>query len=401
MKKLFVFVPAILLVLFLINSFVVKEKEAGEKTTERSELGEGTSLCDKPSIDSVLVAAADRNKPAQANIVFKSMDGGQTWQNISEGLPQPVIDDNAVSRNAFFADDNGLWLSAGNGIYHNKPNSTAPLWTKEIFRDSQPRYPGEHSSIAHGNAGIYTYNYGGGGIFHKTNGTGVWSPVFTNFQEKRIFSVFETAGGTIFIGSDRGLFKSTNSGKSWTQLPVGGGGKIVESNAVLLATSEAGILRSTDDGESWALVISEGGVGIDVERIKGGFAAITYSTVLNTRRIRTSYDGGKTWQAIDAGLQAHGFTDPILPPVNANLQAKGFSDSTWHPKETAILPVPTYFTTIIQVGENFFCGHSDGISRSSDKGKTWKLVRCAEEGKMFKLYVSGKVLYAIQTVSHC
>jgi hypothetical protein len=34
MKRLFVLVPAILLVLFLLNSFVLKEKEAGGKTTE-------------------------------------------------------------------------------------------------------------------------------------------------------------------------------------------------------------------------------------------------------------------------------------------------------------------------------------------------------------------------------
>ena len=376
MKRLFVFVPAILLILFLINSFVLKEKKAGE-----------------PSIDSVRVATVDRNKPAQANIVFKSMDGGQTWQDISEGLPEPVIDDYGVGRNYFFADDNGLYLSAGNGIYHNKPNSKTPFWKKEIF-------PDQHSNIAHGKAGIFAYNCWGSGIFQKTNGTGVWSPVFTNLQEKRVLSVFETAGGTIFICSDRGLFKSTNSGKSWKY--VGGlVGKLVESNGVLVATSQGGILRSTDDGESWALVISEGGVGIDVASIQGGFAAITYSTVSKTRRIRTSYDGGKTWQAIDAGLQAHGFTDPILPPVNANLPAQGFSDSTWHPKDTTVLPVPAYITTIIQVGENFFCGHSDGIYRSSDKGKTWKLLLPSVKGKMFKLSVSGNVIYAIQMESHC
>ncbi len=359
MKRLFVFVPAILLVLFLINSFVLKEKEAGEKK----------------------------------NIVFKSMDGGQTWQDISEGLPEPVIDVYGVGRNDFFADDNGLYLSAGNGIYHNKPNSKTPFWKKEIF-------PDEHSNIAHGKAGIFAYNCWGSGIFQKTNGTGVWSPVFTNFLEKRVFSVFETAGGTIFICSDRGLFKSTNSGKSWK--PVGVMvGKLVESNGVLVTTSQGGILRSTDDGESWALVISEGGVGIDVASIQGGFAAITYSTVSKTRRIRTSYDGGKSWQAIDAGLQALGFIDPILSPVNANLPAQGFSDSTWHAKDTTILPVPAYITTIIQVGENFFCGHSDGIYRSAAKGKTWKLVLPSLKGKMFKLSVSGNVIYAIQMESHC
>ena len=333
------------------------------------------------------------DKAAVANMVFKSTDGGQTWQDISDGLPKPVIDVYGVDRNDFFADDNGLYLTTGNGLYHNKPNSTAPFWTKEIF-------PDEHSNIAHGRTGIFAYNCWGSGIFQKTNETDEWSPVFTNFQDKRVLSVFETAGGTIFICSDRGLFKSTNSGKSWK--PVGVMvGKLVESNGVLLGTNQQGILQSTDDGENWALVISEGGVGIDVERIEGGFAAINYSTVAKTRRIRTSYDGGKTWQAIDAGLLAHGFIDQILPPVNAKLPAQGFSDSTRHAKDTTVLPVPTYITTIVQVGEDFFCGHSDGIYRSSDKGKTWKLLLPSVKGKMFKLSVSGNVIYAIQLESHC
>ena len=335
-----------------------------------------------------------RDKTGAANIVFKSTDGGQTWQDISDGLPVSLKDDHSGGRDVFFADDNGLWLTDGNGIYHSKPNFTAPFWNKEIF-------PNEHTSIAPGKAGIFAYNYHGGGIFQKTNGTGVWSPVFTNFPAKRVFSVSETAGGTIFIGSDKGLFKSTNSGKSWKQLYAPTEDKIIESNAVLLASCQRGIVRSTDDGESWALVISEGGVGIDIERIEGGFAAINYSTVAKTRRIRTSYDGGKTWQAIDAGLLAHGFIDPILPPVNANLPAQGFSDSTRHANDTFVSEVPEYKTSVIQVGENFFCGHTDGIYRSSDEGKTWKLVHPSVKGKMFILSVSGNVIYALQTESHC
>jgi photosystem II stability/assembly factor-like uncharacterized protein len=298
------------------------------------------------------------DKAGAANIVFKSTDGGQTWQDISEGLPEPVKDDYGVGRNVFFADYNGLYLTAGNGIYHSKPNSKVSFWKKDIF-------PDKHSSIAPGKAGIFAYNYRGGGIFQKTNGTGVWSPVFTNFQEKRVLSVFETAGGTIFICSDRGLFKSTNSGKTWKHVGVMIG-NLVESNGVLVATSTRGILRSTDDGENWALVISEGGVGIDVERIEGGFAAITFSTQSNTRRVRTSYDGGKTWQPIDAGL-----------------------------------PAQLSIASIIQVGGNFFCGHPTGIFKSSDKGKTWKLLLPSIEGKVFNLSVSGNVIYAIPRNGGC
>jgi photosystem II stability/assembly factor-like uncharacterized protein len=310
-----------------------------------------------PLTDSVQLQKSD--KAGVANIVFRSADGGQTWQNISEGLPEPMKDDNSMGRNVSFADDNGLYLTAGNAVYHNKPNVKTPFWEKVTF-------PNEQSGIAPGKAGIFAYNYRGSGIFQKTNGAGVWSPVFTNFQEKGVRSVFETAEGTIFISSDRGLFKSTNRGKSWKQLPAGGWGKMVAFNGVLLATSQEGILRSTDDGENWALVISEGGVGIDVACIEGGFAAITFSTQSNTRRVRTSYDGGKTWQPIDADL-----------------------------------PAQLSISSIVQVGDNLFCGHPDGIYQSADKGKTWKRILCPIDGKVFNLSVSGNVIYAIPRDGGC
>ncbi len=301
-----------------------------------------------------------RDKAGTANIVFKSTDGGQTWQDISEGLPEPVKDEYGVYRDVFFANDNGLYLTAGNGIYHNKPNSKAPFWKKEIF-------PDEHSSITPGKTGVFAYNYWDGQLLQKITGTSVWSPMYTNFQQKRVRTVFETAGGTVFIGSDKGLFKSTNSGKTWKHVHAGGWVmKLVESNGVLVATSMRGIIRSADDGENWALVVSEGGVGIAVERIQGGFAAITFNTQSNTRRVRTSYDGGKTWQPIDAGL-----------------------------------PAQLSIASIIYVGEYFFCGHPTGIFRSSDKGKTWKLLLPSIENKIFNLCVSGNVIYAIPRDGGC
>jgi len=299
-----------------------------------------------------------RDKAGAANIIFKSTDGGQTWQDISEGLPENLQGDD-FPRDGFFANDGELYLRAGNGIYHSKPNSTAPFWKKEIF-------PDEHSSIAPGKTGIFAYNYDGQ-FLQKINGTSVWSPMYTNFQEKEVRTVFETTESAVFIGCDNGLFKSTNSGKTWKQVHTGGWVmKLVESDSVLMATSQGGIIRSTDDGESWDYVISEGGVGIAVERINGGFAAITFNTKSETRRVRTSYDGGKTWQPIDAGL-----------------------------------PADLSIASIIQVGEYFFCGHPAGIFRSSDKGKTWKLLLPSIENKVFNLFVSGNVIYAIPRSGGC
>jgi len=117
--------------------------------------------------------------------------------------------------------------------------------------------------------------------------------VYTNFKGKEVRTLFESDGAQFSLVTDNGLFNHTNSGKTWKQFILEAGNEVVESNGVLMATSQKGIIRSTDGGENWDLVISEGGVGIAVEIIDGGFAAITYNTESETRRVRTSYDGGK------------------------------------------------------------------------------------------------------------
>jgi hypothetical protein len=103
--------------------------------------------------------------------------------------------------NDFFANENGLYKRAGNEIYYTKPNSTAPFWKKEIF-------PDKHTSIAPTKTGIFEYNYSDGHFLQKINGTSAWSPMYTNFQEKGVRTVFGTALGTVFIGSDNGLLTS-------------------------------------------------------------------------------------------------------------------------------------------------------------------------------------------------
>lgn len=314
-------------------------------------------LASSPATDSQ--PKPDRKKSVMANVVFKSADVGQTWQDISEGLPENPAEGDGFERDGFFANDSGLYLRTGNGIYHNSPNSTAPFWKEEVFPDKQ-------GSIAPGKTGMFAYNYDGQ-VLQNINGTGVWSPVYTNFQGKEVRTVFETVGGTVFIGSDYGLFRSTDRGKTWKQVRRGGWVmKMVESNGILLATSQGGILRSTDDGENWDWAISEGGVGIAVECIKGGFAAITYNSELMTRRVRTSYDDGKTWQPIDGGLPAH-----------------------------------LSIASIVEVGEYFFCGHPTGVFRSSDKGETWDLILPAVGVKVFNLSVSGNVIYAVSRSGGC
>lgn len=319
-----------------------------------------------------------RAKKAETAIVFKSTDGGQTWQDISKGLPETLRKD-GIRGDSIFANDKGLFLWVGNELYHSTANATAPFWTKETSTDG-------NSSIAPNNSGIFA-NKNWGVMAQKANGTNVWVPIsiFDKSSDPRIRNVFETAGGTIFIGTDRGLFKTDNSGKTWKHVYAGGwAGHMAESDGVLVSTSKRSIIRSTDNGENWAPVISEDSVVFDVKQIRGGFAAITSNSEPNTpktSRLSTSYDGGKTWQPIDAGDKVH-------------IDSVG---RTWDDRPF----LQAFQTSITQIGENFVCIHPHGIFKSADKGKTWKLLLPSVQGKVFNLFGSGNVIYAIPGKGGC
>ncbi|HEY0055836.1 MAG TPA: exo-alpha-sialidase [Pedobacter sp.] len=372
MKRSFVFIPAITIVVLLLSSFfVIKGKEAEKKKTkEGKSVSGGKAVVNLPTgaqaKDSTFTASTNEGP---ANIIFKSADGGQTWQDISEGLPEKL------QGGSFFTNESGFYLRAGKSMYQNTSDSKSTFWIRESFPDKQ--------IIAPGKSGIFAYNYDGQ-FLQKTNGTSKWLPLYTNFPGKEVRTIFETARGTVLISSGKSLLKSANSGKTWKQVHMGGWvGEFAELNGVILATSQRGILRSTDDAENWEEVISEGGVGIDVEQIKGGFAAITYNTMSKSRRVRVSYNGGKTWKPIDAGLPTESFIASFWQSINTQL------------------PMQAFITSIIEVGEDFYCGHPAGVFRSSDKGKTWKLILPSNEKKAFHLSVSGNVIYAIARNGGC
>jgi photosystem II stability/assembly factor-like uncharacterized protein len=240
--------------------------------------------------------------PGATNIIYQSNDGGQTWQDISFGLPENELPQ------GFFAEASEVYVRGKDAIYRSKSNLKKTVWEKQNALD--PR----STSI----------------VFNRSH-----------------------------------------------EMPLAAEG-------VLLATGQQGIKRSTDAGGTWEWVISEGGVGIALEKIKGGFAAIAFNTKTQSRRIHISLDNGKTWKVISDGL----------PPSMS-------------------------ITSIKQAGQYLLCGHPDGIFRSSDMGKTWSLVHpgvdknndkrlkvfnndsAGDPTRVFTIHVSGTTVYAVAGNAGC
>lgn len=311
-------------------------------------------------------------EPGATNIIYQSKDGGQTWQDISSGLPENELPED------FFAGASEVYLRVNNVLYRSRSNLKTPVWEKETAPDPQS------ASIAFNRSGVMAFNYEGQ-IYQKIS-AGTWLPLYTNFKKHSMRTIFETSDGAVFLGYDHGLYKSTDRGQNWKQVQHEGWVmNMVEAEGVLIATGQKGIMRSTDNGEHWEQVISEGGVGIAIERIEGGFAAISCNTRTQSRRIHVSLDSGKTWKAISEGLR------PSL-----------------------------FISSIKQMGDYLLCGHPDGIFRTSDMGKTWDMVHPGVDKnefnygtalnsdlfrepprKVFRIYVSGDVLYAVAGSPGC
>ncbi len=315
------------------------------------------------SDDSVLTNEAEATA---TNILLQSKDGGQTWQDMSQWLPEKETPLD------FFAGETDVYVRGEYTMYRSKSNLTIPVWEKE----NVPA-PGR-ASLVFNRSGLMAHHYEGH-VYKKISATGTWQPVYTNFKKHSIRTVFETSDGMIFLGCDEGLFKSTDKGQSWKHVHNEGWVmSLVEGEGVLIATGDKGIMRSTDGGEHWEWVISEGGVGIAVERIAGGFAAISYNSTTRSRRIRISMDGGKNWKAIDERIQ----TAMFVLPMNG-MEASGLISS------------------IKQMGTHLVCGHPRGIYLSPDMGRTWKMVHSGVDKKVYKIYAAGPVLYAVLMAEGC
>ena len=306
-----------------------------------------------------------------AGMVFQSTDGGQSWQDVSAGLPADaeIWGLSSVGGEVF--------LGTNTGMFRGGTASSAPAWRQEPFLNKRA------NEVFPGRNGLYARSIEDG-LFQETlPGSGVWQPVYPALKDKFVFSIIENPDGTMLISSNRGIFKSGDNGKNWKQVFDGAVLSLVESNGVLIGGGYQGVLRSTDAGEHWEIVLDEKALAKKTGVIGDRFFAIfgtddpwRISPEGITNRLRTSSDGGKTWQRIDADVA------PL--PAGSNYQMD------------ARLSQVRDLYDVEQVGQYLFCSFDTGIFRSSDQGKTWEQVFPVKGVGSFNFVVTGQVIYAVK-----
>jgi len=314
-------------------------------------------------------------KTSEKNIVFQSLDNGKTWNDYSTGLPEDF-----KIGNSFLIQNSEAFLSGERGMFHRSIDSETQTWEKEDFMNEFI------TDIFEGHSGTYARN-ADGVFFQKLYDNGFWIAVFKELNDINIRTIIESKDGTMLLGTEIGIYKSSDHGKSWKRVFIEGlVTNLTSIEGVIFGNGTKGLLRSTDQGENWEWVLTNEGfirkTGIIGDHIvavsTGKDDTVNPDGISNGLHI--SKDKGKTWSHMDRSLLPVRFI---------------FEVGTNHS------PVQ-YIYDVEQMKGDIFYSLDAGIFRSSNGGKTWDLVLPARgNGEYYEVTVTDKSMYAVRVFNGC
>ncbi len=276
--------------------------------------------------------------------LHRTRDGGRTWQRVA--MPTNSVAALAI---ALSADGGTVLLGTSNGLYRSTSGGDA--WTLVVVDAAS-------ASSA--------------------------SPVVAAFDSAMPGTAYATVGEP----ADRSLFRSLDSGATWTRagpLPVNCCGEFIVRGGMMLAIFGGTVFRSTDGGAQWAMAFPDYGAPNALARdahsgrvyFGGGGDAANGGVPF-----RFSDDFGASWHPAVAGLAAATVTDAIAEGsggalfaiASGRLHRKRDADDGWRdvtPAGTSLLPSFLGRPSFLAPGGRLLMVTGDRFLRSSDDGDTW------------------------------
>ncbi|MFZ4619946.1 MAG: VPS10 domain-containing protein [Bacteroidota bacterium] len=226
-------------------------------------------------------------------------------------------------------------------------------------------------------------------ISRSTNKGNSFSVLGTGINEPSCSSVLTTQTGSVLVGTQKGIYRSTNNGDSW--MKVAGPSELqgdstvssfTKSGATLYAATnsnqiypaKARLLRSTDDGVTW----SKGSSTLDTVSVYKIIALPNGTVVARTSSgVRATTNGGDTWNTL--GFYNNSIYDVAVSPdgilyicYNDNNE-DGLFRSTDNGGSWSRISSPAFGSGTIAVNPSghLFIGREQTY-RSTNQGATWK-----------------------------
>ncbi|QJW90438.1 T9SS type A sorting domain-containing protein [Spirosoma taeanense] len=310
--------------------------------------------------------------------VYRSSNNGQNWLSVTAGL---------YTRDGVFSLLNvpgtkAILAGTGNGIYRTIDDGTTwALLRSPIAATSNNSLEGNVFALEQINGMLMAGAYGQG-FFRSTDLGANWTAANSGLPFGTTVSVIRVKNGVIYIGTDTGVYTSTNNGNVWTQIAnfpsdASISGITFVGNSLLISTSAEGIYRSDDGGKSW--VDANAGLLADTEMLVTSGNKLW---VVSGENVVRSTDGGKSWRIVRYRLtptetiQALVRDGNTLYLTSGNLYRSTNDGDTWERVNAPqAIPDGVYLTQLYVSGKDIIAATlSNGIIRSTDGGVNWKFL---------------------------
>ncbi|MGH9230275.1 MAG: WD40/YVTN/BNR-like repeat-containing protein [Acidimicrobiales bacterium] len=266
--------------------------------------------------------------------VVRSTDRGRSWHavTVSPPLPGDRLRQFVLAVSPAFASDRTVFAATRHGeVFRSEEAGDPGTWDRlggfgddERVRSlaASPDYSSDRTLYAGTAAGVYRSD-DGARTWTATGPRMATPPEGGEDDLGALVAMSPDYGsdGTVFAGTDGGLFVTRNAGRTWAEVtvaPLTTSSQVeavavspayTQDRTVLVSTRELGLLRSTDGGRSFQRV----GVGLfDANRIIADFSnptsmPIQFSPTFATDRTVFAYaqtdvlrstDGGQSWEVL-------------------------------------------------------------------------------------------------------
>jgi photosystem II stability/assembly factor-like uncharacterized protein len=328
--------------------------------------------------------------------VYKSVDGGKTWQDSSSGLIDLYIQSMAIDPKnpdtvyagmyrfgVYKSTDGGLnWYSTGPGL-----NAFPIVYDLQV----DPQNPDILYAGTRGWTPVFTWAPPwGGGVFKSVNGGDTWTIQNNGLTEDWVYSlaIDPTNPQIVYAAAhSMGVFKSTDGAATWKAMSKGisdlaGRAIVVDPknplNVYYGAWHTGGVFKTTNGGSSWG-VVSSGLSGAKIYKllIDPVNPTILYAATYLTGLFKsTNSASGWSLAAYGSDFIASMAVDPanharvFAGTAGAGLFSSSDTGKTWGASSQGLLA--SLIDSLAQNSTYLFAGlDGGGLYRSKDGGATW------------------------------